>query len=168
MKKLVLTSILALAIASSVQAADQKTKKFTRNYGMAGCGLGSMAIDKSGNQVFAATTNETSGSQTFGITSGTSNCDSSAAAEVADRMDRFVVANEVALASDIARGNGETLASLAALMNCSDSAQVGAALQSNFKQIFPNYGVTPNEVTDSIITTVRMNDSLAASCKSVI
>ncbi|QQR88624.1 MAG: DUF3015 family protein [Myxococcales bacterium] len=44
-------------------------------YGAAGCGLGSMLIDSDGFvQVFAATLNGTSGNQTFGITSGTSNC----------------------------------------------------------------------------------------------
>ena len=94
MKKLVLISILALAIASSVQAGEQKSKKFARNYGMAGCGLGSMIIGKEGGQIFAATTNGTAYNQTFGISAGTSNCDDSAAAEVADRMDKFVVANE--------------------------------------------------------------------------
>ena len=44
-------------------------------YGMAGCGLGSVVISDDGFlQVFAATTNGTSYSQSFGITSGTSNC----------------------------------------------------------------------------------------------
>src|SRR3954469_2639303 len=46
-------------------------------YGMAGCGLGSLIfgpVNSPGAQILAATTNSTFGSQTFGITSGTSNC----------------------------------------------------------------------------------------------
>src|SRR5690348_11977029 len=46
-------------------------------YGMAGCGLGSLVFgpnDAPVAQVLAATTNGTFASQTFGISSGTSNC----------------------------------------------------------------------------------------------
>src|SRR5690348_10000976 len=45
-------------------------------YGVAGCGFGSMLFGKQPGfiQVLAATTNGTFGSQTFGISTGTSNC----------------------------------------------------------------------------------------------
>ena len=69
-------------------------------------------------------------------------------------MDRFVVANKVALASDIAKGNGEALAGLSQIMNCSDSSRLNAALQGNFAQIFPSHEAYPNEVTDNIITVI--------------
>src|SRR6186713_935077 len=64
---------LGLFFTSANAAAD--------GYGPAGCGLGSMIFepDSGFTQVFAATTNGTSGNQTFGITSGTSNCDPGAA-----------------------------------------------------------------------------------------
>ena len=44
-------------------------------YGPAGCGLGNMIVGGGTgfSQVFASTTNTTSGTQTSGITSGTSN-----------------------------------------------------------------------------------------------
>ena len=59
---------LGLFLTSASAMAD--------GYGPAGCGLGSMIFepDSGFTQVFAATTNGTSGNQTFGITSGTSNC----------------------------------------------------------------------------------------------
>ena len=49
---------------------------FAGSYGDAGCGFGSMIFGNQAGfmQVFAATTNGTSGSQTFGITTGTLNC----------------------------------------------------------------------------------------------
>jgi len=160
---------MVLACGMPAHADDQNGKKtFTRQYGMAGCGFGSMIVGKSGGQIFAATTNGTAYNQSFAISAGTSNCNDSQVSQVADRMDHFVVANEVALASDIARGSGETLASLASMMKCSNSGSVGAALQGNFKHIFPRYDVQPNEITDSIITTIRQDNRLAQSCKAVI
>jgi len=60
-------AVLALGLGASSAMAD--------SFGMAGCGLGSMLIQSNGKeQIFVATTNGSSGSQTFGITSGTSNC----------------------------------------------------------------------------------------------
>src|SRR5437868_47659 len=50
---------------------------FAGGYGMAGCGLGSLLfgpVNEPFAQVLAATTNATFATQTFGITSGTSNC----------------------------------------------------------------------------------------------
>ena len=50
---------------------------FAEDYGSAGCGLGSLVFKQNdGTQILAATTNGTFGSQTFGITFGTSNCNS--------------------------------------------------------------------------------------------
>ena len=110
---------------------------------IAGCGLGSVAMGKGGNQILAGTTNGTSGNQTFAITFGTLNCIDSESEQVASRVDRFVTANKVALAGDIARGEGETLASLSVMLNCSEGAALGSALQGRFSQIFPSYDVTP-------------------------
>ena len=70
MKKLLVLLFVGFMVIgfSTALFADQK------NYG---CGLGSMAFEGNDgliSQVSAATTNGTSGNQTFGITSGTSNC----------------------------------------------------------------------------------------------
>lgn len=163
--------VLALAFSITAVAAEKKgagaaKKSYSREYGMAGCGLGAVVMGKHGGQIFAATTNGTFYNQTFGITFGTLNCDDSdRMEEVASRMDNYVVANKGALASDIARGEGETLAGLAKIMNCSDPSKLSSALQSNFKQIFPTHTVVPNVVTDEIITTVVGDEALAVTCK---
>lgn len=150
------------------QKAIAPQKSFSREYGMAGCGLGSMVVGKKGNQVFAATTNGTAWNQTFGISFGTSNCIDSESEQVASRIDRFVVANKVALAGDIARGQGETLASLSSMLRCPDAARLGGTLQGQFVQIFPTYDVAPNMVTDSIITAIQMDEQLSGSCNLAI
>ncbi|MBI5534505.1 MAG: DUF3015 family protein [Deltaproteobacteria bacterium] len=130
-------------------------------FGPAGCGLGSMIIGgKPGfSQVFAATTNGTSASQTFGISSGTSNCDVSAPAKASART--FVVANVKTLSKEIARGRGETITSLATLSGCQNANAVGATLQRKYKAIFPKAGISSTQVADSIINTLKTDKTLA-------
>lgn len=158
----------AQAAAPAHYAPAKKATSFTREYGMAGCGLGSMVVGKKGGQIFAATTNGTAYNQTFAITAGTSNCVDSPNSEVAQRMDTFIASNKLALASDIARGNGETLVNISGMMGCAEqSGKISKVLQSNFNEIFPSSTVYPNEITDSIISTVLKNQELSASCKKI-
>src|SRR6267154_405016 len=102
-------------------------------YGTAGCGLGSLLFgNKPGIvQILAATTNGTSGNQTFAITTGTSNCEDTKASASATKA--FVQANREAVSKDIARGTGETISSLSTLAGCADQSAVGATLQREFK-----------------------------------
>ena len=170
-KKFNLSMVLIFVLTTATSLASHKdaagTKKFTRPYGMAGCGRGSLIIDKSGSQIFAATTNAVSGSQVFGITNGTSNCLDDPNDEVASRMDRFVTTNKVAMAGDIARGSGETISSISQLMDCKNVDLIGSTLQKNFKEIFPSYKISPNEVTDSIISVIKEDRNLTFQCKSI-
>ncbi len=129
-------------------------------YGPAGCGLGSMIFepDSGFTQIFAATTNGTSGTQTFGITSGTSNCDDASGG--AESAKAFVQTNRAALAKDMARGHGETISSLSALAGCGDSAAVGSTLQGSFDRVFPSAEVTDEEVSASVIHVLKSTENL--------
>jgi Protein of unknown function (DUF3015) len=131
-------------------------------YGPAGCGLGSLIFDANSGwtQIFAATTNGTSGNQTFGITSGTSNCDTGPKKESAKN---FVTANRVALAKDISRGKGETLTSLTELAGCKNSQAVGRKLRTSFKQIFRASTVTDEAVGESVVGVLKSDASLSCS-----
>lgn len=132
----------------------------TAGYGPAGCGLGSLIFepDSGFTQVFAATTNGTSGSQTFGITTGTSNCDDTAGGTAS--AEAFVQTNRAALAKDMARGQGETISSLSALAGCKDTAAVGATLQSNFNYVFPSAHVSDEQVSASVIDVLQSHQNL--------
>lgn len=132
-------------------------------YGPAGCGLGSIIFspDSGFTQVLAATTNGSSGNQTFGITSGTSNCDGSAGGTQSAKA--FVQTNRAALAKDIARGKGETISGLSELMSCSSSSAVGAKLQKRFRSIFPSTRVTDEQVSDSIVGVLASDPSLGCA-----
>jgi hypothetical protein len=105
-----------------VSAFAQNGLQGTGKYGMAGCGLGSMAFGENTklNQVLAATTNGTFGTQTFGITSGTSNCTSGGVAKIEKETEMFVEVNYDVLQKEISQGKGETLNSFASLMGCTD------------------------------------------------
>jgi hypothetical protein len=88
-----------------------------------GCGLGKELWSNASNQksigaqVLAATTNGTSGNQTFGITSGTSGCTSDGTILGEYKVNVFASANFDNLSQDMARGNGEHLTSFAELLN---------------------------------------------------
>jgi hypothetical protein len=153
MKKIVLG---ALVLVSSVA--------FAAPYGTAGCGLGSMAFgdQKGAIQIVAATLNGLFGTQTFGITSGTSNC-GEAAADVHKTAQVFVEANREALAKDMSRGSGETIASLSHIAGCADVKEVGSTLQTNFKAIFPAANVSSEQVTQSLLETLKGDKSLSCS-----
>lgn len=142
-------------------------KSFERPYGLAGCGLGSVWFNKHESQVLASTTNGCSGTQTFGITTGTLNCVDGPNEQVAKRMDKFVEVNKVAMASDISRGSGETVHTLASMLGCPDANSLGKAMQSQFAKIFTNENVSTTEVTDSVITVVIQDPSLSQSCTHV-
>jgi hypothetical protein len=132
-----LTTVMAtmMLLASSAAMAQQKNKslhdQFTgQGYGMAGCGLGSVVFgDKPGMvQVIAATMNGTAGNQTFGISSGTSNCGEQG---IFARAEQFIEVNKMAIENDLSRGAGESLVSLGEVMGCQNS-DFTMQLKSNY------------------------------------
>jgi hypothetical protein len=155
----------AQALAATMAVMSVASVAMADGYGTAGCGLGSIVFgDKPGIiQILAATTNGTSGNQTFAITSGTSNCSSSEPS--AESAKAFVETNREALAKDAAKGNGETISSLSTLAGCSDASAVGAALQTNFQTIFPAASVTDQQVGQSVLETLKAHPEL--SCKQL-
>jgi len=135
-------------------------------FGTAGCGLGSMLFGKQPGmiQVLAATTNGSFGTQTFGITSGTSNCTDMSSGPGSAKA--FIETNREALAKDIARGQGETISSLASLAGCQNSKRVGVVLQSDFNKIFPAASVSGSQAGDNVVQVLR--DHRELSCKNLI
>ena len=149
MKRFLMLAMVTLSLVaiSSSFAADR--------YGTAGCGLGSMIFgdEKGFVQVFAATTNGTFGNQTFGMTSGTSNCDKQPTFASNERLKEFVHANMDNLAKDVAVGRGESLETLAELLEISTDQRpaVFAKLKENFARIFPSEKVQMADVIDNIV-----------------
>lgn len=93
--------------------------------GIAGCGLGSIVFKENtkGSQILAATTNGTFGNQTFGITSGTSNCGSGVAKQVnVQKQKDYIIANLSSLQREAAQGSGDAVNGLASVFGCPVSA----------------------------------------------
>ena len=157
--------VAGLILALGTAQADNPASKGKSTYGSAGCGLGSMIFgDQKGMiQVLAATTNGTFGTQTFGITSGTSNCGD--AAMTAQGTKTFIEGNREALAKDAARGSGETITTLTSMAGCKDATVVGAALQKRFAELFPGEQTPVEQVSQNVITALRTDSELA--CRKI-
>src|SRR5690554_2131689 len=116
-----------------------------------GCGLGSKLME--GNegiapQVLAVTTNGTFGNQTFGITSGTSGCTQDGVVRSNWRTAMYIDNNMNKLARDMSVGEGESIDSLASLleMQAEDKEVFSNAVQENFGRIFPTATIGSEEV----------------------
>ncbi|HLG20337.1 MAG TPA: DUF3015 family protein [Bdellovibrionota bacterium] len=160
MKKLALLTLAAVALTSTAFADELGMRK--GGYGMGGCGLGSMVFEKNSkvSQVFAATTNGSFGTQTFGITSGTSNCTGGGTVKLDKQQEVFVSMNFETLTNEMSRGQGETLAAFSHLLGCQDSAQFGKFTQSKFDSVFSK-AETPEELLGAVKGEVASNAELA-------
>lgn len=131
-----------------------------------GCGLGTMLFDGQQGiapQVVAVTTNGTFGNQTFGITSGTLGCDRDGVIKHTAKVEAFVAGNMEDLASDMAAGGGESLASLAKLMGVPENKRPAFynAAQENFSRIYGAEDVTAGEVVNNLQAVMAAKPQLA-------
>lgn len=152
MKKVVAAGLAsAVLFGTAVLATPSSATTVEDN---AGCGVGTMIFKDKNEvifQVLAATTNGTFGNQTFGMTSGTLECKRAAFVQN-ERLEKFVGANMDLLAADMATGSGETLSTLAELMEVDSTKkpEFFALLQSNFTKIFTSSDVQSSDVIDNI------------------
>ena len=154
MKKVLLGLALSIAVTGSALAGQAATNT--------GCGLGTVLWENKADnsilfQALQATTNGTSGNQTFGISSGTSNCQQPSKIAQNEKLNLFVQANMDNLAQDIAMGKGESLDTFAELLGISadQSAAFNAKLQANFGKIFTSENVVLAEVIDNAVTVTN-------------
>ncbi len=151
MKKLyLLSAVVAGAMALSTNA---------NAYDSTGCGLGSMAWrGQSGivPQVLAATTNGIFGTQTFGISTGTSGCDPNG--RVTGGTGRMLLAflenNMEQFAMDAAAGQGETLTTVAGILNV-DEGEFSNKVQNNFGTLFASNDVDAVDLTLSVMQLAK-------------
>jgi len=147
--------VVVLVVVTAFMLFAGTSMAATLNQKNTGCGLGSMIFaDQNGlvSQTFAVTTNGTFGNGTFGITSGTSNCDRPASFASNQKLQEFVADNMDNLARDIARGNGEYLNTLAVLAGVPEGSRADfySRLQANFSSIYPSDKVTHIDVLKNL------------------
>ncbi len=135
MKKVLLISVVLLFTVSGAAFAAGAPRD------NCGCGLGTLLFEgKDGlvQQVLAATTNSFLGTQTFGISSGTLECNQPLKFASNEQLNNFVAENMDNLAKDAAMGQGEYVDTLAELMDVPGSkrAEFSKMLQDNFSNIY--------------------------------
>lgn len=147
MKK-TLTSVLAVLVIMS------GTALFADNIGP---GLGKIALEgKSGKgwELLGTFLNALCGNGTFAITTGTLGYKEGARIGMNEDVKVFVAQNMDALATDIAKGEGEYLDTLASLMQ-EDKVEFNGKMKANFKNIYTSYGLSAEEVAENILKVAK-------------
>ncbi len=161
--KFTMAAFVALSLSAPVAVS-------ANGYGAAGCGLGAIVFgSKPGMiQVLAATTNATFYSQTFGITTGTSEC-GGGAVKVQAEQKVYAYNNFGQLQKEIAQGRGERLQTLAYLMGCDAKATeaFGSAAQKNYAQIFSGKNSDSDLMLERVRATVKSDAALSAQCSAL-
>ncbi|RHX77732.1 DUF3015 domain-containing protein [Leptospira yasudae] len=163
MKKRVVSTVLSLAVLAGMSLFSERAE--AKNYGMAGCGLGSLIIKDNGfSQVFASTLNGT-GVQTSGITSGTSNCTADGIVKSEKTQEVFVSVNYESLEQEMAVGKGEKLDSFAKLLGC-DAGSVsrfGKLTKEKYTSLIKQ-DTTPSLLLSAVKSEVKADASLSKNC----
>jgi len=124
----------------------------------AGVGLGTLIFQgKQGKffELLAVTTNGFSGTSTFAITSGTSGYKEGSTVGMT-LVKQYVAQNMDNLASDIAKGEGEYVETLAHLMKVNDRANFKLTLKNNFNKIYTSESITSEEVVNNIVNVYKV------------
>ncbi|MBN1531450.1 MAG: DUF3015 family protein [Spirochaetes bacterium] len=123
-----------------------------------GCGMGSIWFaDKEGLLFHLLATTSNGYSQTFGISSGTSGCTQFNGIVFNSRMESYVAQNLDNLATDMARGDGEYVQTLAVLMEVPVEQRTSfySVLQQNFSRIYTSPEIQAPEVVRNISSVVQ-------------
>lgn len=141
---------------------------FGRNYGMAGCGLGSLIIKNDDKSQIIATTLNATGIQTSGITSGSSNCISGKRAAILQQQEHFVSINLESLRRDMIKGDGEYLQGYAELLGCKAEVYPDFAAAAKFgkSDIFRAPGAVA--ILEATKSMMRQDAELQNSCINLI
>jgi hypothetical protein len=144
-------------LVSLVAVATLSTATFATTNNQTGCGLGEILIKDNSSAVMLAlqsiSNNAISSNQIFGITSGTLGCKKTKLV-MNERASEFVASNMDILAKEISVGHGESLDTLAELLQVEDKATFASALQANYNKIYSSESVKMADVLDNISTTI--------------
>jgi len=127
-----------------------------------GCGLGKVAWGESGNtkhilqQSLIATTNGSFGSQTFGISFGTSGCTNDGVFVKNEKLNAYAVLNFDDLSQEMAQGSGEHLVGLAQLMGVPVELQPQffTLMQAHYVHIVVPEKATPVNMLNGLYETM--------------
>lgn len=136
------------------------------------CGWGSKVFSGQRGvapQVLAATTNGTSGNQTFGVTTGTSGCTQDGAVSSNWKTAMYIDGNKDKLAMDMSKGSGESLDSLAQLLGVKDAdkAAFSRVTKENFARIFVGEQASAEQIALGLKQVLSADSTLAQYAEAV-
>ncbi len=134
-----------------------------------GCGLGKLAWSaypgqqSIGAQVLQSTTNGVIPSQTFGISFGTSGCTNDGTIFASEKVNVFASVNFENISQEMAQGQGESLASLATLMEIpTEQHEIFFALaQEKYTTLIQAGETSPKAVVKAIYSAMDNHPVLA-------
>jgi hypothetical protein len=131
----------------------------------AGCGLGAQLFkdNRPVDQVLAATTNGTFGTQTFGITTGTLGCTSGGVLKSSKEREVFTATNFRVLEQELAAGSGQYEASLAALSGCK-AEPFSAFAKERYEKLLPSEKTTSRELLRNLDKEISSDPAMAKAC----
>lgn len=158
MKKIILMLAVTGMIALPVAAEEAGP----------GCGLGQLVYE--GNRgwfvhMTAATTN--SSTMPFAVTSQTSGCDKDSTIYM-EQLD-FVAINFDNLSTEMARGHGQYLDSLASLMGCSESvySAFSSTTQEQYEILIPSAETDAEGLLTGLRQVLQDDPNMAANCTRI-
>lgn len=182
MKKL---SYLTIAVSLVALASSA----FAQEYKSAGCGLGSLAFKEEGpTQILGSTTNASFGTQTFGMSFGTSNCPSAFAGSKSEpahtpaqphptkskkrsaiEQQQFMATNFEHIKIEMAQGNGEHLNALANTLGCNAqaTAKFTAYAKKNYRKLMANPSQNSNQFLSTLRNQMMTNSDFANNCTAL-
>jgi hypothetical protein len=159
MSRVVILVAASMFLASGAFADD----------GSSGCGLG-WKVTKRKSLVSSILRNYTNaiGSNTSGMTSGTSGCDKHSIVKREKAVEHFVEANYNSLMIDMAKGEGEYVSALGYVMGCGPD-HVGSfsdMTQKHYGDIFTSDAVGPQQLIQNLKGQIRSDSKLAQGCSN--
>jgi hypothetical protein len=158
MKKLLALGLTTALLPSLVLASG--------NHPMGGCGLGYLLLSNKDNtqvtQILGATTNGTFGSQTFGISSGTSGCTQDGAVKLARATEVFAEVNLDSLRREMAAGQGEYVNTLASMLGASETNRPAMVqfFHSQYTNLFPTSSTSSDEMLSHLTERLSQHPEL--------
>lgn len=139
------------------------------NHPMAGCGLAYLLFSKDNNtkgiQILAGTTNNLYGTQTFGITSGTSGCTEDGKLAFNREVEVYAAINLTNLAEEMAKGEGEYVVAFASLLGATDETRpmMLKLFQDKYSVLFPSEETNSIEMLDALRLELSAHPELLAT-----
>ena len=113
-------------------------------------------------QILGATTNGTFGSQTFGISSGTSGCTQDGAVKLVKAAEVYAEVNLDSLRREMAMGKGEYVETFASLLGATEANRPALLqlFQTEYASLFPSASTTSGDLINALSSTMAQHPEL--------